>query len=194
MDPMPRTDLATHHVRRALVYAVVALALSACAPAALSDPSASPSSGSPGESAPSSAGTTGEPSPTATSDVPSPSPDGALAKDTIGRVVVTDLVVRSAPGVGDDSRILEMGLTDGDLVYVIEGPRPADGYDWLLVTQLAPEFASRAAGWIAPASREGEEWVAPATPDCPTEVSVEAFAQVPPPLLLKCFGGLELTL
>lgn len=195
MNPMPRRDPATQHVRRALVGAAVAVALSACAPAAVSNPSASPSSGSPRESAASSAGTTGEPRPTSSgSDAPSPSADAALAKDTIGRVVVTDLVTRSAPGVGEDSRILEMGLTDGDLVYVIEGPRPADGYEWLLVTQLAPEFASRASGWIAPASREGEVWVQPATPDCPTEVSVEGFASVPPPLLLKCFGGQELTL
>jgi hypothetical protein len=194
MDLMPRKTAATQHVCRALACALT-LALVACAPAAVSDPSASQSSGSPRESAASSVGATGEPSPTAsTVAAPTRSPDRALSKDTIGRVIVTDLVVRSAPGVGQDSSILEMGLTDGDLVYVIDGPVPADGYDWLLVTELGPEFASRAAGWIAPASRDGEEWVRPVTPDCPTEVSVAAFAEVPPPLLLHCFGGQELTL
>lgn len=194
MPPMPRTNPVTQHLRRAITGGAVLLAMNACAPAA-SDPSASPSTASPGESADPSVATSGEPSPlaSATADATS-SPQAALAKDTIGRVVVTDLVTRSAPGVGEDSRILEMGLTEGDLVYVIEGPRPADGYDWLLVTQLAPEFASRAGGWIAPASREGEEWVVPATPDCPTEISVAAFAAEAPPLLLYCFGGEELTL
>ena len=195
MDPMPRTTPATQHIRRALACCALTLALGACAPGAVSDPSASQSSGSPGESAPSTVGTSGEPSPTASAvAAPSASADGVVAKDTIGEVVVTDLVVRSAPGVGDDSRILEMGLTEGDLVYVVEGPRPADGYDWLLVNQLAPAFASRASGWIAPASREGEPWVQPVTPDCPTEISVAAFAEVPAPLLLHCFGGQELTL
>jgi hypothetical protein len=194
MHAMPRTNLATQHIRRAITCSVLLLALSACAQT-VSDPSASPSQGSPRESAASSIAASGEPSPLASATAgATSSPDAALATDTIGRVVVTDLVTRTAPGVGEDSTILELGLTDGDLVYVIEGPRPADGYDWLLVTQLTPEFASRAAGWIAPASREGEEWVQPATPDCPAEVSVEAFAPESPALLLKCFGGQELTL
>ena len=193
MYPMPSGNLATRHVRRALVCSALTLALGACAPAA-SDPSASPSV-SASASAASSVGASADPSPIASGTAdPTSTPEAGLVKDTIGRVVVTDLVTRSAPGVGEDSRILELGLTDGDLVYVIEGPVPADGYDWLLVAELAPEFASRADGWIAPVSREGEEWVVPATPDCPTEVSVEAFASVPPPLLLKCFGGQELTL
>ncbi len=114
--------------------------------------------------------------------------------DTIGLVVVTDLVVRSAPGVGESSEILEIGLTDGDLVYVIDGPVAADGYEWLLVSDLAPAFASAASGWVAQASREGEEWVRSVPPECPTEVSMAALAPVPPPLLMKCFGGQELTL
>lgn len=196
MDLMPRKAAATtQHARRSLACCALTFGLIACTPTGVSDPSQSQSSGSPRESAASSLGATGEPSPASTVAAPASSaPDGALAVDTIGRVIVTDLVVRSAPGVGDDSSILEMGLTDGDLVYVIEGPVAADGYDWLLVTELAPEFASRAVGWIAPASREGEEWVAPVAPDCPTEVSVAAFAPVPPPLLLQCFGGQELTL
>jgi hypothetical protein len=194
MPPTLRRNLVTQHLRRAITSGALLLALSACAPAG-SDPSASQATATPGESADPSIATSGEPSPlgSATAGATS-SPEAALAKDTIGRVVVTDLVTRSAPGVGEDSTILELGLTDGDLVYVIEGPRPADGYDWLLVTQLTPEFSSRASGWIAPASREGEEWVQPATPDCPTDISVSAFAPVPPALLLYCFGGQELTL
>lgn len=189
MQPLPRIRLASRSARHLLASAstVLAFAVTACAPDAAVDPSASEPSASTGAFASSSVGSTVDPSPSA-------SAAAVLATDSIGRVVVTDLVVRSAPGVGDDSRILEMGLTDGDLVYVVAGPVSADGYDWLLVTQLAPSFASRAAGWIAPASREGEEWVKPMAPDCPAEVSVEAFASVPQPLLLYCFGGQELTL
>jgi hypothetical protein len=191
MEPMPRSNGVNARVRSTLAVCALTLGLVACAPAAVSDPSASEVASSTAGSAAPSLGASAEP--IASASTP-PSPGAALAVDTIGRVVVTDLVTRSAPGVGEDSTILEMGLTDGDLVYVIEGPRQADGYDWLLVTQLAPEFASRADGWIAPASRDGEVWVEPVAPDCPAEVSVEAFASVPPPLLLTCFGGEELTL
>jgi len=127
---------------------------------------------------------------------PSPMPEPTLGEDTIGEVIVTDLVVRSAPGVGEDSEIHDFGLTAGDLVYVIEGPVPANGYDWLLVSELVGPFAGEAlsAGWIAPASREGEPWVVPAEAPCPTEISVEAFASVAEGVLLYCYGGDELTL
>jgi hypothetical protein len=112
-------------------------------------------------------------------------------------VIVTDLVVRSAPGVGEDSAILQdERLTDGDWVYVVEGPITVDGYDWLLAVELEDPFSGevQSAGWIAAASREGEEWVVPVDPICPSEISVEAFAAVAEGLLLYCFGGQELTL
>jgi hypothetical protein len=107
------------------------------------------------------------------------------------------LVVRTEPGVGPHSEILEARLTTADEVYVVEGPVPADGYDWFLVAELAPLFGTElsvAAGWVAAASRDGEEWVVPVQPPCPDEVSVEAFASVPGGLLLYCFAGEALTL
>lgn len=195
MTQMPRPTRGAKHVSRAVAYCVLAFGVIACAPESMSDSSGSPSSGAPRESAAASVAETGEPSPpSSTVAAATPLPEAELGTDTIGRVVVTDLVTRSAPGVGADSSIFELGLTDGDLVYVVDGPVAADGYDWLLVVELAPEFGSRSAGWIAPASREGEVWIEPWAPNCPTEINVAAFAPVPPPLLLKCFGGQELTL
>lgn len=191
MTQMPRAN----RVSRAVAWCVLASGAIACAPAPVSDSFGSPSSGAPLESAAASVAATGEPSPSSsTGAAATQSPELVLGTDTIGRVVVTDLVTRSAPGVGADSSIFELGLTEGDLVYVVDGPVAADGYDWLLVVELAPEFGSRSVGWIAPASREGEVWVEPEAPNCPTEISVAAFAPVPPPLLLKCFGGQEVTL
>lgn len=172
----------------------VASALVACAPAAVSEPSATGPTAS--VDATSSPEATGSPSPAGTSDEPDPTADasGSLAKDTLGEVVVTDLVVRSAPGVSGDSKIFEDGLTMGDLLYMVDGPQRADGYDWLLVSEMVPPWKQWAAGWIAPASRDGEEWVRPVTPDCPEEVGVEAFASVPQSLLLACFGDEEISL
>ncbi|MGH2357592.1 MAG: hypothetical protein ACRDGJ_06210 [Candidatus Limnocylindria bacterium] len=114
--------------------------------------------------------------------------------DTIGEVLVTDLVVRSAPGVGADSEILEGRLTLGDTVYVIEGPVQASGYAWFLVAEIAELREAPSLGWIAQASREGEPWVRRTEPPCPDEISVEALASVAESLRLFCFGGQELTL
>jgi hypothetical protein len=48
-------------------------------------------------------------------------------------VVTTDLVVRSEPGTHDGSRILPTRLNGPTLLYVVDGPVQADGYDWYLV-------------------------------------------------------------
>jgi hypothetical protein len=117
-----------------------------------------------------------------------------LVTDSIGEVIVTDLVVRSAPGVGADSRILDERLTEADLVYVIDGPVRADGYNWLLVAELGVWSEPTVQGWVAPASRDGEPWVLPTDPACPTEVSVDVLADVPLPLRLYCFGDQEVVL
>ena len=175
MNPNGRATGGASHLRRLVACSALIVGAVGCAPSSVSDGSASLPGASPRESAAASPAVTGEPSPSArTPDAATPSPESALANDAIGRVIVTDLVTRSAPGVGEDSRILEMGLTDGDLVYVIAGPVPADGYEWLLVAELAPRFSSQAAGWIAPASREGETWLEPVQPAALTTDAVYA--------------------
>lgn len=79
-------------------------------------------------------------------------------------------------------------------MYVLDGPTAADGYEWLPVVKAVDFDAPFAApaGWLAPASRDGESWVVPAQPTCPTEVTIEVLAATPPPLLLHCFGDREL--
>jgi hypothetical protein len=201
MHPSPRAnsfptveDRSPVRRLRLILSLAVASALVACAPAAVLEPSATgPTASVDATSLPEA---TAFPSPAATSDEPDPTSDasGLLARDTLGEVVVAELVVRSAPGVSGDSKILEDGLTLGDLVYVVDGPQPADGYDWLLVSEMVLPWKQGTAGWIAPASRVREEWVRPVTPDCPDEVGVEAFASVPQALLLACFGGEEISL
>lgn len=49
-------------------------------------------------------------------------------------------------------------------MYVVDGPVPADGYDWLLVSALDTGRPFAVQGWIAPASRDGEPWVVRAAP------------------------------
>jgi hypothetical protein len=51
----------------------------------------------------------------------------------IAQVVTTDLVVRSAPGTGSDSRVYDTRLASPTLLYVFDGPVAVDGYDWYLV-------------------------------------------------------------
>jgi len=86
------------------------------------------------------------PAPTA-----SPTPEsGSSVRDTIWRVVVADLVVRTEPGVSDASTILPARLTDDDRVLVVDGPRAADGYGWYQVLPIRPDgLRERPFGWVA---------------------------------------------
>jgi Tol biopolymer transport system component len=70
-------------------------------------------------------------------------------------VVATEpLVIRSAPGTGPDSIILEGSLWPGMRFGIVEGPVVTSGYDWYLIR------AGELQGWSAMASREGEPWMA----------------------------------
>jgi hypothetical protein len=187
-------------MNRAVVTLLAAALLTACGstsvPIATGPPAPSPSASGMPVTSPAVEATPSPVSSHAVYPTPVPSATPTLNTDSIGEVIVTDLVVRSAPGVGADSRILEQRLTEADLVYVIDGPVRADGYDWLLVAELATwdGLGSPVQGWVAPASRDGEPWVLPTEPACPTEVSVDVLAEVPLPLRLYCFGGQEVVL
>jgi hypothetical protein len=177
-----------------LAVALLTACGSTSAPTATEPPSPSPSASGVPVTSPAAEAT---PSPVASDAVvstPTPSVMPALLTDSIGEVIVTDLVVRSAPGVGADSRILDERLTQADLVYIIDGPVRADGYDWLLIAELGVGSEPTVQGWVAPASREGEPWVLPTEPACPTEVSFDVLAEVPRPLRLYCFGDREVVL
>jgi hypothetical protein len=113
--------------------------------------------------------------------------------DSAWTVLVSDLVMRSAPGVGSDSRILPETLGTGDWVYVVDGAVAMDGYDWLLV-QESRVNPGAAFGWIAIGSREGEPWIEEMDVECPPEPTDES--QVIALTLdqrLICFSGEPLT-
>lgn len=129
------------------------------------------------------------------SAAPSP-PAGGLDVDGLGTVLVSDLVVRSAPGVEPaTSSVLPGRLTTDDRVFVVDGPVAASGYEWYLVAPLRRADGSQGPfGWIALASREGDAWVRSATPDCPATVDLASVLELDPLERLACFGNDRLTL
>ncbi|MDQ2912651.1 MAG: hypothetical protein M3T56_05285 [Chloroflexota bacterium] len=75
--------------------------------------------------------------------------------------MTTDLVQRTAPWIGEDSKILRE-LNAPTRVYVLEGPVGGGGYEWW---HVIPEGGNRDdAGWVAARGKDGEEWLRP-TPD-----------------------------
>jgi hypothetical protein len=127
----------------------------------------------------------------------SPSPASAptsiaavLAIDELGEVVVSDLVVRSAPGVDPgSSSILPGRLTTADRFFVVAGPVAADGYAWYQVAPLTRSDGSAGPfGWVASGSRDGDPWVVMTAAACPPTVSLEAILELQPLERLACFG------
>lgn len=129
------------------------------------------------------------PGPGSTSTSPSSEPESSV-RDTIWRVVVSDLVVRSEPGVADASTILPARLTDEDRVLVVDGPRSADGYTWYQVLPIRPDgLRERPFGWVASASREGEPWLAMEDSACPGSSDLDGILRLAPEERLACYGG-----
>lgn len=122
---------------------------------------------------------------------PSTTPSESIGvKDTIWRAVVTDLVVRSEPGVADPEAILPARLTDGDRLLVVDGPRTVDGYEWYQVLPLRPDgLRERPFGWVAAASRDGEAWLERETLACLDSRDLDGFLRLSPEERLACYGG-----
>lgn len=181
---------------------LLVLALAFCSACAGTQTATDDTAATPSVSA--SATTAETPSPTepAADETASPSPEqpDALGPDSVASVVTTDLVVRSRPEISDESEILSPSLSSPTLLYVVDGPVTASGYDWYQVHPFgmhyldfmtgAPPF-----GWVAAASREGEPWIAAATPECPSTdvdtVRVDTIRAMTNIALLACFGGTE---
>ena len=164
--------------------------LSACAGNASSSPSVPPTSTP--EASPSVAPSPSvEPSPSASPDAGSEIPVGAL-----GRVVTSDLRVRSKPEVSDDSKLLTPLLGNGRQVYVTAGPVTASGYDWYQVQPIDKPGESEELpfGWIAAADKDGTPWLVADAPECESAPdTAAAFAAVRPILGLACYGDEELS-
>jgi hypothetical protein len=134
---------------------------------------------------------TAEPSPTL-----EPTASPALGADGVAQVVTTDLVMRSAPGGGEDSFIYPGALDAPTLLYVLDGPVTASDYDWYLVYPFALASSEQheqwRLGWVAAGSRDGEPWIAPAGLSCPPS-DFDALARLSFEAGLACFGDSPLT-
>lgn len=120
----------------------------------------------------------------------SPAAAGGVTLDTVWRVVVTELVVRTEPGVADPATILHARLTVDDRVLVVDGPVELDGYAWYQVLPIRPDEArERPFGWIAAASREGEPWIAMLELDCQRPPDLAALLRLAPEERLACYGN-----
>lgn len=191
-----------------LVGGALIAVVAACGPAPAGTPDASPSlaastavestvaaaSASPDEPPPASASAPATPpeTPLATATAPGA---GDLARDSLIEILVSDLVVRSDPGVDPPSTILASRMRAPDRALVVDGPVPASGYDWYLVAPLDRADGTRGPfGWIARASREGEAWVRSIEPPCPVATDLADVLGLQPLERLACYGGEALTL
>lgn len=136
--------------------------------------------------------TTLAPSPATPSPAPAATPYPVA--DKVVQVVVTDLVVRTAPGLGGGSSVLPRRLSVPQLLFLFEGPAVADGYTWYraMPFSLGRQDSLEDMGWVAVASRDDEPWVTPVAPECPAPtietVSSQGTAN------LACYAGQTLVL
>ena len=130
------------------------------------------------------------------SAAPSAPASADLAVDGLATVLVTDLIVRSAPGVDPaTSTILPDRLTTDDRLFVLDGPTDADGYAWYLVAPLGRADGTVGPfGWVAAGSREGEPWVAGIAASCPATITLAGVLDLHPYERIVCFGTDPVTL
>ena len=132
---------------------------------------------------------------------PTPDVTATLGPDAVAEVVTSDLVVRSEPAISDTSTIYPNTLEAPMLLYVVDGPVAADGYDWYLVKPFHADYLPHGdelvigplIGWVAAASRDGEAWIEPASIDCPAP-DLDGVRRLSPTGRLACFGDQELEL
>jgi hypothetical protein len=128
---------------------------------------------------------------------PSEEPPTGFAPGTVAQVVDTDLVIRTAPGVGADSVILPGLLDPPALLYVMDGPVVADGLEWYEVIPSGIDYLPTgypASGWVAAGSREGAPWIGAAQLDCPAPQDLLSVVSLSDAATLACYGAETLTL
>ncbi len=143
--------------------------------------------------------------PSASATRPATSPHADLGPDIVVEVMTDDLRVRTAPGIGAGSIALEPFLDRGSTLLVTEGPVEEDGYTWVHAmtiegtTQLTEpgddvdqELIEH--GWIAVGGTDGEPWLTPYEPACPSVPSEPAelvdlrTSEAFEAMVLACFG------
>lgn len=132
---------------------------------------------------------------------PGPSPSATLHPDGIAEVVTGDLVVRSLPEISDHSSIHPTYLQRGQLLFVLQGPVAADGFDWYEVVPFercptcsdVPPSDVPDIGWVAAGAADGEEhWIAPFSEAC-SDPQSDAIWWRPGFIALACLGAREVT-
>jgi hypothetical protein len=142
--------------------------------------------------------TIGSPSPEPTGTrAPEPSsPDADLQPGSVAKVITTDLVMRSAPGTGEDSEIYEGRLHEPALLFVIDGPVLASGYEWYRVqpfTLSGEQSPFGLSGWVAAADKDGEPWIASEAIRCNRRPQVDDLIALGGVASLACYGGRPLS-
>ncbi|HUH17319.1 MAG TPA: hypothetical protein VMM85_05165, partial [Methylomirabilota bacterium] len=86
-------------------------------------------------------------------------------------------------------------LGAGERFFVVDGPTPADGYNWYLAAPLRRADGTAAPfGWIASAHRDGTHWVEPDPSTCGGDDDLAAVVALQGLERLACFGNASLTL
>lgn len=122
-----------------------------------------------------------------------PSPDpGRLLPDSLAIVTKAGnpLLVRSAPGTGDDSQKIGT-LASGTRALVLRGPVAADGYDWYEI--LTDGQPTRRYGWVARGPAD-DPWLKRSTPKCwesLTAATIQALSRID---MLACYHDTEVTI
>lgn len=124
-----------------------------------------------------------------------PGRPGPLQVNAFATVLADDLVVRSSPSVGTDSKVLAPHLTVGRRVFVLDGPVAGSGYDWYLVDPLPPGSDTFPHfGWVAAASLDGVPWIAGLTLACPAlPVTIGQITAIFDLERVACFGNVPLS-
>lgn len=112
-----------------------------------------------------------------------------LRPDVVAIAVESELRVRSRSEVSDASLKLLPLLRTGDALYVISGPVAGSGYDWYEVH--APRTGLT--GWVAAASKAGEDWIRPVPLSCTLGASPDPIVEAVGYELmhLACYQGIE---
>lgn len=160
-------------------------------------------SASPSVSPQPSASPTASPSPSPT-PIPVGGADVNLQTDGLAEILVDDLVLRSAPGTGS----VRLGqLPGGAAAFVVAGPVTEDGFAWYELAAVDPFGTGCGSaqpaeslvcrdwlGWAAAGGQDGEDWLAPVEPSCPTPGNPATTAALKPLMRLACFGSGQMTL
>jgi hypothetical protein len=144
------------------------------------------------------------PSPSGEAESPSPTSPGeseTLGVDQLAEVLVEDLRLRAAPGLNAESLGL---LPAGEPAYVVAGPRAADGYEWYQLASVREPYRSDCGepappalecswwfGWAAAITPEGDPWLAPLDPGCPSDRDTGTYIALTAATRLACAGPEE---